>query len=91
MTFSVGFDPSFHCGPSALTCYKTLTYGADPTYTVAAPTYTWDYSDTSACFTLPFGPCSATNDTRTVSYTGEGADTNPFCIYYGLKSPSDTT
>jgi hypothetical protein len=88
VTFSVGFDPSlFHCGPSALTCYETLTNGADPIYTVSAPTYAWDYSATNACFLLPFGPCSATDDGRTVSYTGEGGLSRILSVSSGSNPP----
>src|SRR5258708_4969533 len=71
VTFSVGDAYSYlHCGFSASSCYETLTYSVDPIYTVSAPTYTWDFASTNACFTLPFAPtCSATDNGRTVTYT----------------------
>ncbi|HEX9200867.1 MAG TPA: PEP-CTERM sorting domain-containing protein [Acidobacteriaceae bacterium] len=70
VSFSVGGD-IFHCG-SVSPCYETLTYGANPIYSVSAPTYTWDFAANTTCFAIfPQTPCAVSYNGRTVNYSIE--------------------
>jgi hypothetical protein len=85
-TFSLGGSYLLNCG-NAPNCYETLTYGANPVYSNLAPTYAWDFSATNACYTLPFGPCSATKNGRTVNFTGSQDLTRILSVTSGANPP----
>lgn len=77
------------CGPTAYSCYETLTDGLAPVYTLSAPTYTWDFSSagTSSCYS-PMTPCSATDNGRTVTYSLEpGAISRTLSVSSGSNPP----